>query len=89
VFALEARELTWQKLMEEELKAVRIVGGENETQSLTWKKLPNVEEKKPREKRSIMWCIVQGTRRPIYIGKGDRDRVISSYPTNLPLTLNL
>jgi hypothetical protein len=23
-----------------------------------------------------MWCIVQGTRGPIYIGKGDRDRVI-------------
>jgi hypothetical protein len=32
--------------------------------------------KKPRENRSIMWCIVQGTRGPIYIGKGDRDRVI-------------
>jgi hypothetical protein len=44
--------------MEDELKAVRIVGGENETQSLTWKNSPGVEEKKPREKRYIMWCIV-------------------------------
>jgi hypothetical protein len=49
---------------------------------------PNVEEK-TRENGSIMWCVVQGTRGPIFIGKGDRDRVISSYPINLPLTLNL
>jgi hypothetical protein len=69
--------------------SVKITGGEKETQSLTWKELPNVEEKKPRENISIMWCIVHGTMEPIYMGKGDSDRVKSSYPTNLPLMLNL
>jgi hypothetical protein len=50
-------------------------------------------------KTSLIWkqnhrkidllCDVHGTRRPIYIDKEDRDMVISSFPTNLPLTLNL
>jgi hypothetical protein len=52
-------------------------------------KTPPIWRRKTWENRSIMWCVVHGTRASIYIDKGDRDRVISSYPTNLTLTLNL
>jgi hypothetical protein len=52
-------------------------------------KLPQYGGEKTRENRSIMWCVVYGTMASIYIDKGDRDRVISSYPANLTLTLNL
>ena len=51
-------------------------------------KTPNVEEKKP-QKTDLLCGDVHGTRRSIYIGKGDKNSVISSYPTNLRLTLNL
>jgi hypothetical protein len=63
--------------------------GKRDTEFNVEKPPPMWRRKNPRENRSIMWYDVQGTRGPIYIGKGDRDRVISSYPTNLPLTLNL
>jgi hypothetical protein len=36
---------------------------------LMLKKLPNMEEKTPQENISIMCCVVQGIRGPIYIGK--------------------
>jgi hypothetical protein len=63
--------------------------GKRDTEFNVEKTPPMWRRKKPRENRYIIWCVVQGTRELIYIGKEDRDRVISSYPTNLPLTLNL
>lgn len=35
-----------------------------------------------RENRFIIWCVVQDIKGTIYIGKENKDRVISSYPTN-------
>jgi hypothetical protein len=48
-----------------------------ETQSLTWKKLPQYREEKNHEKKIyyvlFKYRVQEG---PIYIGKEDRDRVI-------------
>ena len=65
------------------LETVKIAG-EKETQSLTWKKLPQCEGEKSHEKTDILCVVqVQNTSEHICIGKGGRDRVIYYYQHHL------
>jgi hypothetical protein len=55
---------------------VRIAGGKKETQSLTWKKLPQCGEEKNHGKTDLLCVVqVQGTMETIYIDKEDRDKI--------------
>jgi hypothetical protein len=53
------------------------------------KSLPMCKREKNTEKADLLCGVVHGTREPIYTDKEDKNRFISSYPTNLSLMLNL